>query len=91
MPKGWICPRCTLVLAPTVAEHRCDPPGAVTAWPTMWPAPTPGTATAWPASQTVTITQPATTLYPATSTATATTGILTVTYPVTAGSSPTCP
>jgi len=26
MAEGWICPRCQLVLAPHVNEHRCDPP-----------------------------------------------------------------
>lgn len=25
---GWSCPRCRLVLAPSVAEHRCAPPAA---------------------------------------------------------------
>jgi hypothetical protein len=29
--EGWICPRCQLVLAPHVNEHRCDPPGPVPA------------------------------------------------------------
>jgi alkanesulfonate monooxygenase SsuD/methylene tetrahydromethanopterin reductase-like flavin-dependent oxidoreductase (luciferase family) len=24
--EGWVCPRCQLVLAPHVNEHRCDPP-----------------------------------------------------------------
>ena len=25
---GWRCPECGLILAPTVSEHRCDPPSA---------------------------------------------------------------
>lgn len=42
MPVGWCCPRCSLVLAPHVAEHRCDPPAAgvttVAPWqPSPWP------------------------------------------------------
>ena len=28
MAVGWACPRCELVLAPHVAEHRCAPPSA---------------------------------------------------------------
>lgn len=28
MASGWDCPRCGLVLAPHVNEHRCDPPAA---------------------------------------------------------------
>lgn len=27
MAEGWVCPRCQLVLAPHVDEHRCKPPG----------------------------------------------------------------
>jgi hypothetical protein len=35
---GWICPRCDLILAPHVAQHRCDPPSAgVTASPVVAP------------------------------------------------------
>lgn len=33
MTAGWECPRCSLVLAPHVAEHRCDPPGVTAAAP----------------------------------------------------------
>ncbi len=80
MTEGWICPRCTLVLAPAVTEHRCDPPGTIHAWPTIWPAPTPGAATApWPL--TVTVTHPVTTCA-----GTATTGFIAATIPATAGS-----
>ena len=25
---GWSCPRCEVVLAPSVSEHRCAPPSA---------------------------------------------------------------
>ena len=25
---GWRCPECGLILAPSVTEHRCDPPTA---------------------------------------------------------------
>ena len=25
MAAGWSCPKCELVLAPNVTEHRCDP------------------------------------------------------------------
>jgi hypothetical protein len=25
---GWRCPECSLILAPSVTEHRCDPPSA---------------------------------------------------------------
>jgi len=28
MPDGWRCPECGLILAPTITEHRCDPPTA---------------------------------------------------------------
>src|SRR5512146_721852 len=28
MPDGWRCPECGLILAPSVTEHRCDPPSA---------------------------------------------------------------
>jgi hypothetical protein len=26
--EGWSCPKCELVLAPSVASHRCTPPSA---------------------------------------------------------------
>ena len=28
MAAGWECPKCGLILAPSVTEHRCDPPSA---------------------------------------------------------------
>lgn len=28
MPDGWRCPECGIILAPSVTEHRCDPPSA---------------------------------------------------------------
>ena len=28
MADGWRCPECGLILAPSVAQHRCDPPSA---------------------------------------------------------------
>lgn len=28
MADGWRCPECGTILAPTVTEHRCDPPSA---------------------------------------------------------------
>jgi hypothetical protein len=28
MPDGWRCPECGLILAPSVTEHRCNPPSA---------------------------------------------------------------
>jgi hypothetical protein len=31
MAGGWVCPRCQLVIAPHVNEHRCDPPPQVPA------------------------------------------------------------
>jgi len=42
MAEGWKCPECSLVLAPHITEHRCDPPTAgVTAVPSgprsPWP------------------------------------------------------
>jgi hypothetical protein len=44
MATGWVCPRCELVMAPHVAQHRCDPPTAGVA--TILPQGTPGP---WPA------------------------------------------
>lgn len=39
MAAGWECPRCSLVLAPHVAEHRCDSPTAVVLQvPSPWPS-----------------------------------------------------
>jgi hypothetical protein len=50
MAEGWVCPRCELVLAPHVAQHRCEPPAAgVTAVPAG------GTPGPWPGTMTVVI------------------------------------
>lgn len=52
MVAGWEYPRCSLVLSPSVAEHRCDPPAAGVTTVAPW-QPTPNT---WPA--TISITAP---------------------------------
>jgi hypothetical protein len=43
VPTGWRCPQCELVLAPSVAEHRCAPPSAGVT--TAAPQPVPFTPT----------------------------------------------
>jgi len=44
MADGWRCPECGLILAPSVAQHRCDPPGAgVTTTVTPYEPPSTGT------------------------------------------------
>jgi hypothetical protein len=49
MTEGWVCPRCQLVLAPVITEHRCGQPGAGTvAWPV-----TPAPYNPWPGTVTV--------------------------------------
>ncbi len=40
---GWRCPECGLILAPSVTEHRCQPPAdGITVAPVTPPAPAPG-------------------------------------------------
>ena len=36
---GWSCPRCEVVLAPSVSEHRCAPPSAGVTTAVPHPAP----------------------------------------------------
>lgn len=72
MADGWRCPACSLVLAPHVAEHRCNPPASgvatVVGSPSSW-GPTTITVP-WQPNVAVT--------YPDTGTAHATTGHLSV-------------
>ncbi len=42
---GWKCPECGLILAPSVTEHRCDPPSAGIAAPVITPFEPPSTST----------------------------------------------
>lgn len=55
MAVGWSCPRCDLVLAPSVTEHRCDPPAAGVTTAAPWqPITGPGTVHISPPNVTVT-------------------------------------
>jgi hypothetical protein len=48
---GWECPRCGLVMAPSIVEHRCDDPPASFPWAPAGPAP----FAPWPVSANHTI------------------------------------
>lgn len=57
MLEGWSCPKCELVLAPSVASHRCAPPSAGVTTAVPQPAPfTPTTGVAITAPYAVTAT-----------------------------------
>jgi hypothetical protein len=57
MASGWECPKCGLVLAPDVKEHRCDPPQAGHPAPVTPFTPPSSTGTyTWPGDVTITYT-----------------------------------
>lgn len=57
MPEGWSCPKCELVLAPSVAVHRCAPPSAGVTTAVPHPPPyTPPTSVSMTHPSTVTTT-----------------------------------
>jgi hypothetical protein len=56
MTVGWECPKCNLILAPQVTEHRCKPPddGVPAVVTPYQPTSGSGGSTTWPGTITVT-------------------------------------